>query len=129
MCRRIIACGLGVRSESSGRLHVLSTLGGVGTRRREWSCPRVLYTHESESKLTGSDDMDASNTGEQPFDQFSLSVQREEVESVKAGSAVYVRKSKLFFLSTKQEALDHIERASAQPAATPTAADLHERAA
>tara|TARA_B110001469_G_C9504472_1_gene251734 strand:- start:36 stop:257 length:222 start_codon:yes stop_codon:yes gene_type:complete len=73
--------------------------------------------------------MDASNTGEQPFDQFSLSVQREEVESVKAGSAVYVRKSKLFFLSTKQEALDHIERASTQPAATPTAADLHERAA
>jgi hypothetical protein len=129
MCRRIIACGLGVRSESSGRLHVLSTLGGVGTRRRDRSCPRVLYTHESESKLTGSDDMDASNTGEQPFDQFSLSVQREEVESVKAGSAVYVRKSKLFFLSTKQEALDHIERASAQPAATPTAADLHERAA
>ena len=129
MCRRIIACGLGVRSESSGRLHVLSTLGGVGTRRRDRICPRVLYTHESESKLTGSDDMDASNTGEQPFDQFSLSVQREEVESVKAGSAVYVRKSKLFFLSTKQEALDHIERASAQPAATPTAADLHERAA
>ena len=73
--------------------------------------------------------MDASNTGEQPFDQFSLSVQREEVESVKAGSAVYVRKSKLFFLSTKQEALDHIERANTQPAATPTAADLHERAA
>ena len=69
--------------------------------------------------------MDAS----EPFDQFSLSVQREEVESVKVGAAVYVRKSKLFFLSTKQEALDHIERAGAQPAATPTAADLPERAA
>lgn len=66
--------------------------------------------------------MDAANTGE-PFDQFSLSVQREEVESVKAGSAVFLRKSKLFFLSSKQEALDHIERASAQPAATPAAAD------
>ena len=71
--------------------------------------------------------MDATETGE-PFDQFSLSVQREEVESVKAGSAVYLRKSKLFFRSTKQAALDHIEaRASsarAQPAATPAAADL-----
>ena len=66
--------------------------------------------------------MDAASTGE-PFDQFSLSVQREEVESVKAGSKVFLRKSKLFFLSYKQEALDHIERASAQPAATPTAAD------
>lgn len=65
----------------------------------------------------------------EPFDQFSLSVQREEVESVKAGAAVYVRKSKLFFLSSKQEALDHIERAGAQPAATPTATDLPERAA
>ena len=69
--------------------------------------------------------MDATETGE-PFDQFSLSVQREEVES--AGSAVYLRKSKLFFRSTKQAALDHIEaRASsarAQPAATPAAADL-----
>ena len=71
--------------------------------------------------------MKASETGE-PFDQFSLSVQREEVESGKAGLAVYLRKSKLFFRSTKQAALDHIEaRASsarAQPAATPTAADL-----
>ena len=74
--------------------------------------------------------MNALETGE-PFDQFSLSVQREEVESVKAGSAVYLRKSKLFFRSTKQAALDHIEaRASsahAQPAATPAAADLPER--
>ena len=76
--------------------------------------------------------MDATETGE-PFDQFSLSVQREEVESVKAGSAVYLRKSKLFFRSSKQAALDHIdhqaERASsahAQPAATPAAADLPE---
>ena len=58
----------------------------------------------------------------------ALVVLREEVESVKAGSAVYLRKSKLFFRSTKQAALDHIEaRASsarAQPAATPAAADL-----
>jgi hypothetical protein len=68
--------------------------------------------------------MDATETGE-PFDQFSLSVQREEVESVKAGSAVYLRKSKLFFRSSKQAALDHI--AHAQPAATPAAADLPER--
>ena len=91
---------------------------------------RAFYTPmRARASSRAREDMDASNTGEQPFDQFSLSVQREEVESVKAGSAVYVRKSKLFFLSTKQEALDHIERASAQPAATPTAADLHERAA
>ena len=83
---------------------------------------RVLAPRASDARS-----MDATETGE-PFDQFSLSVQREEVESVKAGSAVYLRKSKLFFRSTKQAALDHIEaRASsarAQPAATPAAADL-----
>ena len=83
---------------------------------------RVLAPRASDARS-----MDATETGE-PFDQFSLSVQREELESVKAGSAVYLRKSKLFFRSTKQAALDHIEaRASsarAQPAATPAAADL-----
>ena len=83
---------------------------------------KIAAVPRSSSPSSGDGSMDAANTGE-PFDQFSLSVQREEVESVKAGSAVFLRKSKLFFLSSKQEALDHIERASAQPAATPAAAD------
>ena len=61
---------------------------------------RVLAPRASDARS-----MDATETGE-PFDQFSLSVQREELESVKAGSAVYLRKSKLFFRSTKQAALD-----------------------
>ena len=71
--------------------------------------------------------MDAGPSSHGVFDQFSLSVQHEEVTSVKTGKAVYLRKSKLFFLSSKQEALDHIERAM-QPSATPPATALPERA-
>ena len=101
-------------------------------RRLRGACaalPAVIARRTPRSHDVERRSMDATETGE-PFDQFSLSVQREEVESVKAGSAVYLRKSKLFFRSTKQAALDHIDaRASsarAQPAATPAAADLPE---
>ena len=40
---------------------------------------------------------------------FALSVQREELESLKEGRAVYVRKSKIFFKSTKQDALQRCD--------------------
>jgi len=64
--------------------------------------------------------MDAADgKGAQPRD-FSLSVQHEEVSSVKPGAAVYVRKSKLFFRTSKQEALEHIDGLKCeQPSAAP----------
>ena len=48
---------------------------------------------------------------------FSLQVQREELTSLPAGRAVYVRKSKLFFKSTTKDALERNSAAAATAAA------------
>ena len=85
---------------------------------------RAILSHTHTSALRRRSSKPGLGAGPTP-ELRRLSVERAELESTKEGRKVYVKKSGLFFLSSKQEALDlNAAKQDAAVAAAAAAMDL-----